>query len=187
MPTIFPAHDTGIQRYHCVLTPFVCNKCRRIRDSRRGIQRDLSHFERECAKSSRTRRAWPNRETNEARGRGFLHGSNRSEAWAPHDIRYVVPTGPPSHFPPSAFLTLGTASSLSGAEIEGPKRALLVFLVGIAAGKKVVVGSGSVIEIRTGIELRTIRRTTSTRLGEVPIPCEKDTTTTKRKSNWEMT
>jgi Transposase domain (DUF772) len=42
-------------------------------------------------------------------------------------------------------------------------RALLVFLVGIAAGKKVVVGSGSVIEIRTGIELRTIRRTTSTR------------------------
>jgi hypothetical protein len=65
--------------------------------------------------------ARPNRETNEARGRGFLHGAGRTESWAPHDIRYVVPTGPPSHFPPSVFLPLGTASSLSGAEIEGPK------------------------------------------------------------------
>src|SRR4029077_2914518 len=45
------------------------------------------------------RTAGPTGEMNEARGRGFLHGAGRSESWAPHDIRYVVPTGPPSHFP----------------------------------------------------------------------------------------
>jgi hypothetical protein len=61
------------------------------------------------------------------RGARFLHGAGRSESWAPHDLRsaqahrrlYSVPTGPPSHFPPSAFLTLGTASSLSGGRNRG--------------------------------------------------------------------
>ncbi len=65
---------------------------------------------------TRPQNGGPNRETNEARGGGFLHGAGRSESWAPHDIRYVVPTGP-QHFPRTAFLTVGTASSLS----RGPK------------------------------------------------------------------
>ena len=64
----------------------------------------------------------PNWETNEARGGGSCTGPvevNRGPLMTSGLVRliggcYVVPTGPPSHFPPSAFLTLGTASSLSG-------------------------------------------------------------------------
>jgi hypothetical protein len=62
----------------------------------------------------------PNREMNEARGRGFLHGAGRSEAWAPLTSGTLYRRGRP-RISLSAFLTLGTASSLSGAEIGGPK------------------------------------------------------------------
>jgi hypothetical protein len=68
--------------------------------------------------------AGPQRKSNEVTGGGFLPGAGRS-SWAPHDILigplYGVPTGPPSHLPRTAFLTVGTASSLS----RGPKFEML--------------------------------------------------------------
>jgi hypothetical protein len=37
---------------------------------------------RDLPEPTQAARAWPNWETNEARGRGFLHGAGRSKAWA---------------------------------------------------------------------------------------------------------
>jgi hypothetical protein len=109
-----------------------------------------------------------NRETNEARGRGFLHGAGRSESWAPHDIRsgqahrrlYGVPTGPPSHFPPLRrfphpryriiFIEgpnfemlrpqpIAPCSALAPHRMAGPTRLGITMIAGFAGPESVII------------------------------------------------
>jgi hypothetical protein len=62
----------------------------------------------------------PNRETNEARGGGSCTGPVEVNRGPLMTSGTLYRLGPPSHFPPSAFLTLGTASSfLSGGRNRG--------------------------------------------------------------------
>jgi len=126
VPTIFPAHDTAVYWYHCHLTPCVCNKWRRILDFFLSLWR----FERDCARSSRSRRGPgpTHSKMDELDGGGSCTGGSIRigpsvpiRFWSESIGRYFVHSAEATAAPTHALLTLGTASSLSGAEIEGPK------------------------------------------------------------------
>ena len=79
-----------------------------------------------CARHHRM--AGPTLENGRAGRRGFLHGwldenwaLSSHRFWSGSIGRYFVPTGRPSQLPRMLCSPMGTASSLSRAEIEGPK------------------------------------------------------------------